>query len=67
MIEVINKVRIYEVDGKETNYGDNDVLVVKSNWGYATRIVIEYNGVELTVVASDLQDAIKNATNTARW
>ena len=67
MIEVFNKVKIYEINGEDTNYNDNTILVVKSNWIDDKRIIIEYNGMELTVVASDLQDAIKNATNTSRW
>ena len=65
MINVVNKLNIYEVDGKETNnIKDEKILEVKSHWNIQRFVILKFNDVEITVSARDLETAIKNATNT---
>ena len=71
MIEVTNRIRVIEVDGRDTwqdepgthlavlSHKDSDKLVVLlfgSPWSS-----------NITINANELIAAIKNATNTARW
>ena len=64
-IKVINTLRIYETDGKETPVNRNDEMKVESHWNMRDRIVLIIDGKKYTVIARDIQAAIANATNTA--
>ena len=66
MIEVTNKLKIYEINGKEVDIFEN-ILEVKNHWNINEFVVLNYNGITITVSAKDLREAISNATNTAKW
>ena len=63
-MKVENQIKIYEIDDKNTNQADSDkCLIVKSHWNYTDRIVVVFEGKEITVIASHLRKAIENACN----
>lgn len=66
MIKVENEVKIYEKDGKDAKYGEHS-LVIKSHWNYNDRVILIIGEQNITVLKKDLQAAIQNATNTARF
>lgn len=59
-IEVTNKIKVYEVNGKEA-FGTG--IQLNSHWNLSNRVVIIIRGMEYTVIAEDLSNAIENATN----
>ena len=64
-MKVINEIRIYEMDGKELPPTDIKYLRVVSHWNRArVMVVIELEGVAVTVPADDLRRAVDNATNS---
>jgi hypothetical protein len=66
MIEVENKVKIYDIAGKKNT--DVSEIKITSHWNDDRFINIILPGFsELKVLAGDLEAAIKNATNTARF
>ena len=67
MIDVNSKVRVYEVNGKEVEIGKTKSISVSSHWNYSNWVVLKVGNRRLTVVARDLIEAIKNATNTAKY
>lgn len=66
MMSVINKIKVYEIDGddKDVEYGTN--IEIKSHWNYKDFIVLNIFGKEITVVAEDLERAIQNSINVPR-
>ncbi len=66
MIKVTNEIVIYEVDGRDDVLNDAK-LIVESHWNYNERIVLDYGGKKITVIASDLEKAISNAKNSNRF
>lgn len=67
MIKVTSEVRIYERDGKDYESGA-PALAIVSHWSDRSRVTIVLpDGTKLTVIARDLEAAIKNATNTAKY
>jgi len=70
MIKVTSEVDIYELNGKKTQPKvgvESKSLLVKSHWNESGKIVLEYGGETITVVASDLIVAVYNAKNTVRF
>jgi len=67
MIKVENEIKIYEVDGKDSIAIDGPVLRVQSHWNERDKVVLIIDGKKLTVVARDLDAAIANAANSARY
>lgn len=63
-IEVSNRVKVYEVDGKETPVGASVGMNVLSHALHNDRVVLEIDGKKHTVIARQLKAAIDNATNT---
>ena len=64
MIKVVNRLKVYEVNGKE-NTEEEERLEVESHWNIDRFVVLKINdAVKITVSANDLIAAIKNATNT---
>jgi len=59
-VDVESRVTIYEIDGDET---EGPTLHVKNHWNMADFVVLSLNNKKITVVARDLEVAIKNATN----
>lgn len=72
MIKSDNEVDVYEINGQEqkTQVGSSHPRIhVKSHWNLDRMVIIQWHGdsgEEITVNASDLTAAIKNATNTNR-
>lgn len=63
MIKVRNEITVYEIDGKEQSGLAMPVLAVSSHWNRDSLVVLESDGIRLTVSARDLLVAIANATN----
>jgi hypothetical protein len=63
MIKVSNAISVYEVDGKEA-ISDGPTIEVRSHWSRQSMVVLKVNGQSLTVIATDLEAAIRNATNS---
>jgi len=60
----INEIRIYEMDGKDLPPNDIRYLKVVSHWNRKrVMVVVELEGVAVTVPADDLRRAVDNATN----
>jgi len=68
MIKVTNEVEPYEVDGNESSglKSSKDLLIVESHWNRDSFVVLKYKGKSITVIASDLNSAISNATRSNR-
>jgi hypothetical protein len=66
MINVESKVKVYEKDGKDTAIGDDTALVVRSHWNRDEYVVLDFGDKKWTMLAKDLEAAIRNATNSAR-
>lgn len=63
-MEVFNKLKCYEVNGEEQTGSCYPVLEINSHWPYSDRIIlVTPKGEKLTVLASDLIKAIRNAQN----
>lgn len=67
MIKVINEVPVYEVNGNESRAVDGPKVHVLSHWSSPDRVVLQVGDTKWTVVAADLEAAVKNATNTRRF
>jgi len=67
MLKVRNEVPTYEVDGREKSSVDGKPLVVDSHWNRNEFVRLKYGEADITVCARDLQAAIANAINTARF
>jgi len=62
-LKVKNEVEIYETDGGKCHTKEL-FLTVKNHWNRDEFIVLEYNKVEITILADELKKAIQNSTNT---
>ena len=60
MINVYCQIQSYDDDHKPT-------LEVRNHWNDRQMVVLELEGTKITVLASDLEAAIRNCTNTARF
>ena len=69
MIDVENKVKIYEMDGDDyCSIGDDkEKLLVKNHWNNHHMVVLKLGDKKITVCAKELRTAIENSTNTARF
>lgn len=66
MIEVTNKVNVYEIDNRESDWQTSSIEV-KSHWNSGSYVVLVVAGKSYTVVAKDIEASIKNARNAAKW
>ena len=66
-IEVVSRVKVYEQNDRDVAPGDPaPILTVESHRIYSERVVLtDPNGLRITVIASDLLAAIRNATNAS--
>ena len=68
MVNVDNELNIYEIGRKEEPLAGGKKLHIKSHWNRNEFVCIEFPGFSpITVSAKDLQAAIINATNSARF
>lgn len=70
MIKVRSEIRIYEYNDKE--YNGPDIISTLSHWNRNELVTLEIpddqnETFRITVSASDLMNAIKNARNTGRF
>ncbi len=63
MIKVKSEVRLYD----ENTETQEEKLTVSSHWNQNELVGLDIGGRVLYVVAKDLEAAIKNATNSARF
>ena len=63
MIKVHNEVKVCEIDGEHFERATSP-LIVDSHWNRASLVVLQFGETRITVLASELQAAIQNATNT---
>lgn len=67
-MKVTNEIEVYEVDGKdETPAVDRIKIHVESHWNMNDRVVLNMGDIKYTVMADDLEKAIRNATNHRRY
>lgn len=64
-IKSTNTLKIYEING-EGEKVEQQCLTVKNHWNRRELVVLEYQGEEITMDASDLMEAIQNAQNCHR-
>ena len=59
------RLRSYEVQGEPLKglHNKSDDLIVAAHRIYNDRVVLDFHGRTITVVADDLRKAIRNATN----
>lgn len=68
MIKVENFVECYEVEGKDVSLFRSPKLIVRSHWNRNEMVVIETpDGTKYTVLIKDLNAAISNSGNSARF
>lgn len=68
MIKVRSEMDIFEVDGKKPEDYPPPKLVIESHWNCPNRVVVVLpDGKRFTVIVSDLDAAIRNATNSNRY
>lgn len=68
-MKVTNELRVYEVNGQEPKweYPPRPALVIESHWSNRDMVVLTVSeGNSFTLVAADLEMAIRNATNCRR-
>lgn len=66
MIKVSSAVRIYETNGDEATDSDKH-LHVESHWNRTEMVILSIDNLRITVSAKDLEAAIANAKNSARF
>ena len=67
MIDVVNEVKIYEINGEDTKCPFETRLKVISHWNSHNFVVLNFKDTCITVTADDLLTAIKNATNKGSY
>jgi ABC-type bacteriocin/lantibiotic exporter with double-glycine peptidase domain len=71
MIKVVCEVEPYEMNGQEFECklkSKKPLVKVESHWNRNEFVVLKFgNNDSFTVVASDLETAIRNATNSSRF
>lgn len=67
MIKVSQQVRIYEEGDKEIRLGTSRFMGVESHWNRDEMVILEIGKERITVLADDLEAAIRNATNINRF
>lgn len=72
MITVKNDVPVYAVNERQTTPPERVIIEVHSHSIHPDRVILclspnASNPQYITVIAKDLEAAIKNATNSARW
>ena len=65
MKTIQTKIDPCEINGKERRGlpKDEDQLSIEAHWNFNTFVILKYHGINITVFAEDLRDAIDNATN----
>lgn len=63
-MKVVNRISVYEIDGKEVDCHGDTEIAVESHRNRSAMVVLRFGENEtFTVLAGDLERAIKNATN----
>jgi len=62
--KIVNEIKVYEINGKDTEIPFETRLYVESHWTSSCKfVVLNFKDMSITVAANDLLEAIKNATN----
>ena len=62
IIETVCKIKIYELNDKETNAGDSNDLTIRSHWNQPTFVTLKFSGSQSITVSGDaLKIAIEKA------
>lgn len=64
MVKVEQTIRVYELDGKDVTIGEQVEIGINSHWNRDSIVEIRVGQHRYGVLASDVQTAIENATNT---
>lgn len=67
MIKVMNELRVFEIEGKKTEFVDGPKVVVQSHWNVEGLVIVQFNGASVTVSGKDLIEAVRNSMNTSRF
>ena len=64
--KVCSEIQVYEIDGEDVAIGqmDGTKLKIRSHWNRNNRVVLDINGIKITVIARDLELAVQNARNS---
>lgn len=63
-VKVRSDIQVYEIDGTEVTVGLPDqIMTVESHWNRNEMVILSFGERKVTISASDLEKAIKNATN----
>ena len=62
-MKVINKIKVYEVNGEDVKTTENIEIEVLSYWNRDMLVLVKVGSDTYTVIASELEKAISNATN----
>lgn len=63
-IDVESKVKIYEVDGHDVTTLEHPLILVQSHWSRNSMVVLSIGDKKWTVLARDLEAAIRNGCNS---
>lgn len=63
MVEVTNKIKDYN----DTRIGSDSYIEVKNHWSDSQFVILKVGEKSFKLLASDLEAAVKNATNTGRF
>ena len=66
MINVINDVRIFEIND-ENSYDDGVCLTVLNHRNDPAFVVLQYDSKKIAILKNELIAAINNATNTGQY
>jgi hypothetical protein len=65
MIKVSNALTVYEVDGRDVPLGEKTPSInISAHWNRRALVVVEIDGKKYSVIAEDIEAAVRNATNT---
>ena len=62
-IKVSNELKVYEINGVKMIAIPQPTITIRSYWNGDDRVVLEIDGKSYTLIARELEVAIRNATN----
>lgn len=62
-----NFIQVYEKDGKEVGFRTEESVRVTNHFSRKEFVILEIDGTEIAVSASDLKRAIENAQNAHKY
>jgi len=62
MNKIEAQIDILEADGKECRGLSRPQMTVRKHWNWSNQVVLEFGQTKITVLASDLNEAVKRCT-----